>query len=413
MNSQNHFEPHPSTPHPSTPRASTLYTDYAATSPIRPQAQAAMQEAERLLNPAGQYASGRTARRVLEESREQIADILGCDPIEVVFTGSGTEADNLGVQGLAFQSRRTHPEARKILAPAIEHPAVNEVVGWLCDQSQFPGSALGFEHVQLPVDQYGRVADNPAQLQQATAEDTALLALMWANNETGAIQPVEQVVAAARERGIPTHVDAVQVVGHLPVDFHQLGASTLAASAHKFGGPRGAGLLLVRRDVRLASPIRGGGQERGIRSGTVDVSAAAGTAAALRAAVDSHTAEQAHVKQVRDILAQAVREIPDSQVWTSEPALPGHLHVSFPGAEGDSLIMLLDSRGVEASTGSACSAGVNRVSHVLTAMGVPVDVARGTLRLTVGPDVSLSDAQLLATQLPGIVAQARSAGLAT
>lgn len=389
-----------------------LYADFAASSPLRPEATAAMEATAELLNPAGQYATGRRARQVLEESREQIAELLGADPIEVIFTGSGTEADNLGVQGLAFGSRRARPQATKILAPAIEHPAVAETVSWLCDSQRFPGSVLGFEHIELSVDAHGRVAADDPNLAAATAIDTAVLALMWANNETGALQPVEKIVDQARAKNIPAHVDAVQIAGHAPIDFHDLGADTLAASGHKFGGPRGAGLLLARRDAVLASPLRGGGQERGIRSGTVNVQAAAGMAAALAASLSKCEEERAHTRVVRDLVWSAVRDIPDVQIWTTEPALPGHLHMSFPGAEGDSLIMLLDTAGIDASTGSACSAGVNRVSHVLSAMGVPADVARGALRLTFGPQVSVEQARELAMRLPRIVEQARVAGMA-
>lgn len=389
-----------------------LYVDSAATTALRPEAAAAMEATADLLNPAGQYATGRRARQVLEESREQIAELLGADPVEVIFTGSGTEADNLGVQGLAFAARRTRPDAKKILAPAIEHPAVGETVAWLCDANAFPGSVLGFEHRVMTVDDQGRVSPDNPELAAATSMDTALMALMWANNETGAIQPVDTLVAQAHDKGITTHVDAVQVVGHEVIDFHGLGTDTLAASGHKFGGPRGAGLLLARRDAQLVSPLRGGGQERGIRSGTVNVQAAAGMAAALATSLSKLEEERSHTREVRDLVRDAALSIPDVRIWTTEPALPSHLHMSFPGAEGDSLIMLLDAAGTDASTGSACSAGVNRASHVLTAMGVPVEVARGALRLTFGPQVSREQAWELAERLPRVVEQARAAGMA-
>lgn len=393
-----------------------IYADNAASAVIRPEAIAAMEDARSAtrgagLNPAGQYATGRAARRLLEESRETIAAALGCDPIEVVFTASGTEADNLAIQGLAFQARRDDASRRRLFASSVEHPGVAEPVAWLAS------GLFGFEAQYLPVTP-GTCRIDPETLQAAltpdVAAETAAVTVMSANNETGVIQPVHELVEITRaaDSTIGFHVDAVQAVGHIPVDFHDLGADTLAASAHKFGGPRGAGLLLVRRQARLAVPLRGGGQERGLRPGTVDPIAAAGTAAALVASLQNIEEETARIRQCRDILMAAVRSIEDVRVWTHEPALPGHVHASFPGAEGDSLIMLLDAAGVDASTGSACSAGVNRASAVLTAMGVDVAVARGALRLSVGPHVSVEEATRIAELLPRVVAQARAAGMA-
>ncbi|MDN8579176.1 cysteine desulfurase family protein [Corynebacterium bovis] len=380
-----------------------VYADHAATSPLRPAAAEAQRRTENLLNPAGQYASGREARRVLEESREEIAALLGADPVEVVFTASGTEADGIALQGLAFASRRRRG-ARTVVASETEHPAVGETVAWLT------GDVLGFDHAVLPVDADGRPAvPDAADLDPAR---DAVVTAMWANNETGAVTDVAGITAACARADVPVHVDAVQAVGHLPVDFHRLGATTLAASAHKFGGPRSAGILLVRRDAVLDSPLRGGGQERGLRPGTVDVRAAAGTAAALAAACRDMEAEAARVGALRDRVLACVRAIDGARVWTTEPALPGHAHMSFPGAEGDSLIMLLDAAGIDAATGSACSAGVNRASHVLTAMGVPVEVARGALRLTLGHTTTEEDVARIVEVLPGVVERARAAGMA-
>ena len=363
------------------------------------------------LNPAGQYKTGRDARRILEESREQIADLLGADPVEVVFTSSGTEADNIAIQGQALAAA-AHRGARTIVSTNTEHPAVLESVQWLCDGPL----DFGFRHRELPVDAYGRVDPRDPDTAQLLAElrdnpsDTALLTCMWANNETGNINPVATILDG--QDSIATHVDAVQVVGHLPIDFHSLGAKTLAASAHKFGGPRSTGFLLASRHADILSPIRGGGQERGLRSGTVNVQGAAGTAAALASAMENMERENLAVRAARDAIAEVARTLDDVRIWTEEPALPGHLHMSLPGAEGDSLIMLLDAAGVDASTGSACSSGVNRASHVLTAMGVDVAVARGALRLTVGKGTSIPDATRIAQLLPGIVEQARTAGMA-
>lgn len=389
-----------------------LYVDNAASQALRPEAQEAMERAAELLNPAGQYKTGRDARRSLEDAREQIAELLGADAAEVIFTGSGTEADNIAVQGLAFGSK-AHRGAHVIASSDIEHPAVVESVDWLT----VGPLDLGFERAVLPVDAAGRARaeDWIAGLEGSAgaSSDLALLTCMWANNETGAIQPVETLASFARDNGVPFHTDAVQAVGHVPVDFHALGATTLAASAHKFGGPKNTGLLLARRDADILSPVHGGGQERKLRSGTVNVQGAVGCAAALASSIKELEQATARMRVARERLRAAAQGIDGVRIWTPEVgALPGHLHMSFPGAEGDSLIMLLDAAGVDASTGSACSAGVNRASHVLTAMGVPVDVARGALRITLGTDITDDQVEYLAGILPRVVEQARAAGMA-
>ncbi|MCG7268124.1 cysteine desulfurase [Corynebacterium sp. ACRQJ] len=389
-----------------------MYVDNAASQALRPEAQEAMERAAGLLNPAGQYKTGRDARRSLEDAREQIAELLGADAAEVIFTGSGTEADNIAIQGLAFGSK-AHRGAHVIASSDIEHPAVVESVDWLTAGPL----DLGFDRVVLPVDAAGRIRaeDWIAGLEDSAGapSDLALLTCMWANNETGAIQPLESLASFARDNGVPFHTDAVQAVGHIPVDFHALGATTLAASAHKFGGPKNTGLLLARRDADILSPVRGGGQERKLRSGTVNVQGAVGCAAALASSIKELEQATARMRVARERLRAAAQGIDGVRIWTPEVgALPGHLHMSFPGAEGDSLIMLLDAAGVDASTGSACSAGVNRASHVLTAMGVPVDVARGALRLTLGADITEKQVEYLADILPRVVEQARAAGMA-
>lgn len=389
-----------------------LYVDNAASQALRPEAQEAMERAAGLLNPAGQYKTGRDARRSLEDAREQIAELLGADAAEVIFTGSGTEADNIAIQGLAFGSK-VHRGAHVIASSDIEHPAVVESVDWLT----VGPLDLGFDRAVLPVDAAGRIRaeDWIAGLEDSAGapSDLALLTCMWANNETGAIQPLESLASFARDNGVPFHTDAVQAVGHIPVDFHALGATTLAASAHKFGGPKNTGLLLARRDADILSPVRGGGQERKLRSGTVNVQGAVGCAAALASSIKELEQATARMRVARERLRAAAQCIDGVRIWTPEVgALPGHLHMSFPGAEGDSLIMLLDAAGVDASTGSACSAGVNRASHVLTAMGVPVDVARGALRLTLGADITEKQVEYLADILPRVVEQARAAGMA-
>lgn len=389
-----------------------IFADHAATAPLRLEAADAMAQATALLNPAGQYASGREAQRVLEDAREQVADLLGADRVEVVFTASGTEADNLAVQGLAYGAKKKHGAgARRIHSAATEHPGVLETVDWLC--SALPGDDRSrFDHVEIPVDRHGRAVSDGLPALSPTVD--ALVTCMWANNETGNLQPVDDLARRAGDAGVAVHVDGVQVVGHAPVDFHASGFTTVAASAHKFGGPKSMGILLVRRDATLVTPLRGGGQERGLRSGTANPQGAAATAAALAAAVREIDTEQHRLSVLQEQILATVRTVPDARIYTDPAggALAGHVHAGFPGAEGDSLIMLLDVAGVDASTGSACSAGVNRASHVLTAMGIPVEVARGALRLTLGTSTTQQDVDRLCALLPGVVDQARAAGMA-
>lgn len=359
------------------------YFDHAATTPIRQVAVDAWAEHAGLLNPASQYTSGRAANAVLSEARETVAELLGADPVEVIFTGSGTEADNIAVRGLYEAS-----ESDRIISTGIEHPAVLEVV-----------DKLGARVELLPVSASGHV--EPTNLLD---EPAALATCMWANNETGAIQPVADIAARAAAAGTPVHVDAVQVVGHLPVDFHAHSFTTLSASSHKFGGPRGVGILLARRSPAPQPVIRGGGQERGLRPGTVDVASAAASAAALKEACAEMEQEATRLAALRDSLVAAVRaDIPAAVVNTVEPALPGHAHFTFPGANGDAMIMLLDSMGIEASTGSACNSGVNQPSHVLEAMGLPTE---GALRFTLGRTTTEEDVEYLAAALPEVVQRA-------
>lgn len=376
----------------------TRYFDHAATTPIRETARIAWLEYAGMANPASQYASGRAARSVLDTAREQIAQLLGCEPIEVIFTASGTESDNIGVHGL-WKARQGQAPNR-IVTTAIEHPGVLETVKAL----EADGANVDF----LPVDSHGAIVNV-----EALSTPAAVAAVMWANNETGAIQPIEDVIAAAKEVHTPVHVDAVQLVGHQHINFDELGATTLAASAHKFGGPRGVGLLLARRSPAPQPVMFGGGQERSIRSGTVDVAGAAATAAALAEAVHEIDEENTRLRYlVNKLRDHVVATIDDTVVHTPRHSLPGHLHLSFPGAEGDSLIMLLDSLGLEASTGSACSNGVNRASHVLLAMGVSESTARSAVRFTLGATTTEEDVDTLIAKLPDVVARARFAGMA-
>ncbi|WP_313547255.1 cysteine desulfurase family protein [Corynebacterium sp.] len=372
------------------------YFDYAATQPMRQSAIDAWVAASGMLNAGAQYTSGRKSRSVLDDARETVADLLGCEPIEVVFTASGTEADNIAIQGL-FHASTNEAGAGRIISSPIEHSAVRDTVDRLEEQH---GATVDL----MPVGRDGHISD-------LSALDTpaAVATSMWANNETGAIQPVEDIVSRATAVGTPVHVDAVQVAGKLPINFHQLGAATLAASAHKFGGPRGIGLLLAKRTPAPRPLMFGGGQERGIRPGTNDVAGASGLAAALKESIEQLEQESNYIRSLRDQLRDGiVNSIDDVVVNTTEPSLDSHLHVSFPGTDGDSLIMLLDQRGIEASTGSACHAGVNRMSHVLEAMGVSDDQGRGSLRFTLGRMTTEEDVKQLLSVLPEVITLARS-----
>ena len=373
--------------------AGMVYLDHAATTPMRQCAVDAWVEHSGALNAGSPHAAGRRANAVLADARERVAAALGADPVEVVFTGSGTEANNIGVRGLYLASG-----IPRVISTPIEHPAVLEPVKAL--------GQTGAEVAWLPVGRDGHVRDLAA-----LDEPAAVAAVMWANNETGAIQPVGEVVERASAAGTPVHVDAVQAVGHVPVDFHACGATTLAASAHKFGGPRGTGILLARRSPAPLPVVLGGGQERGIRSGTVDVASAAATAAALEEAVAEMGRERARVRGLRDALLSGVAAaVPEVIVATQEPALDGHAHMMFPGANADALIMLLDAAGIEVAAGSACASGVVRMSHVLEAMGFTEREAMGALRVTVGRTTTSDDVERFLAAIAGVVERARAAG---
>ena len=406
----------------------TAYLDHAATTPMLPLAVAAMvEELSRAGNASSLHTSGRRARRVVEEAREQLAAALGAGPSEVIFTAGGTEADNLAVKGLYWARRAQDPARRRILAGATEHHAVLDPVEWLVEHE-------GAEVVWLPVDEAGRL-DLVAleRLLDADPASISLVTVMWANNEVGTVQPVAEVVALAHARGIPVHSDAVQAAGQLPVDFTAVGVDALTVSGHKLGGPVGAGALLARRGLDLVPLIHGGGQERGIRSGTLDAAALRAFAIAAEQAVTEQPVESLRVAALRDELVRAVlRKVPDAVLRgapitgsTQQPdsarsgpghtdlleRLPGNAHFTFPGCEGDSLLYLLDARGVECSTGSACQAGVPQPSHVLLAMGVPEPVARGALRFSLGHTSTERDIEALAEAIGPAVGRARGAGL--
>jgi cysteine desulfurase len=382
------------------------YLDHAASTPMLPEAIAAVTAAMASTgNPSSLHAAGRRARRLVEESRETLAQAVGARPSEVVLTGGGTESDNLAVKGMFFARRAADRRRTRILASAVEHHAVLDAVEWLVAHE-------GAQVTWLPVDHVGRV--HPAVLADALDDDVALVSVMWVNNEVGTVQPVAALAEVAHEYGVPLHTDAVQAVGQLPLDFGASGADAMTVTGHKFGGPLGAGALLLGRDVACTPLLHGGGQERDVRSGTVDVPGVAGLAAAAVVAVERQPETAQRVGELRDRLVAGVcAAVPDA-VLNGDPGagrLPGNAHFSFPGCEGDSLLLLLDARGVEVSTGSACSAGVARPSHVLLAMGADEERARGSLRFSLGHTSTDTDVDALLDALPGVVERAHRAGL--
>ncbi|GLI02959.1 cysteine desulfurase family protein [Phytohabitans aurantiacus] len=381
------------------------YLDHAATTPMLAEAVEAYAAAAREVgNASSLHAPGRRARRKVEESRERIAAVLGARPSEVIFTGSGTEADNLAVKGIFWARRDTG--RRRVVASAVEHHAVLDSVHWLAAHE-------GAEVTWLPVDGLGRVpVDAMREVLDEHGDEIAVATVMWANNEVGTLQHVSSFAGLAAGAGIPFHTDAVQAVGQVPVDFAASGVAALTVSGHKLGGPAGVGALLLGRDIACTPLLHGGGQERDVRSGTLDAPGIVAFAVAVEAAVKSQQEYAARVAALRDELVARVRAAAPDAIYNGDPddRLPGNAHFSFPGCEGDALLLLLDAQDIACSTGSACSAGVAQPSHVLLAMGADDDRARSSLRFTLGHTSTLDDVEALAAALPGAVERARRAG---
>ncbi|MGH8793945.1 MAG: cysteine desulfurase family protein [Stackebrandtia sp.] len=384
------------------------YLDHAATTPMLAAAREAyLDAAHKVGNPSSLHASGRAARRLVEESRESVAASLGAQPSEVIFTGGGTEADNLAVKGLYWGARDADPSRNRLLLTAAEHHAVLDVAAWLAAHE-------GAELVWLPVDGAGGLAaEAVAEQLERHRGHVALTTVMWANNEVGTLLPIAGVAAACARAGSPSHSDAIQAVGQAPVDFAASGLTALTLTGHKLGGPAGVGALLLRKDAACTPLLHGGGQERDVRSGTLDVAGIAGFAAAVVESVDAQETEAKRLTTLRDDLIARVRQVvPDAVLNGDETRrLPGNAHFSFPGCEGDALLMLLDAAGVECATGSACSAGVAQPSHVLLAMGADAARARSSLRFSLGHTSTSADVDALVAALPAAVERARAAGL--
>ena len=379
-----------------------VYMDHAATTPLDQRVLEAMLPyfTTRYGNPSSIYALGREAAAALQEARGQVASVLNCSPTEICFTSGGTEADNTALRGVAL-AQRERRQANHIITSAIEHHAVLHTCEWL-------EKHLGFEATYLPVDRYGLV--DPEALRQAIREDTALISIMYANNEVGTIEPIQELAGIARERGVPFHTDAVQAAGFLSLDTEKLGVSLLSLAGHKLYGPKGVGALYIRRGTPFLPVQTGGGQERGRRAGTENVAFAVGFAAALAIAQEERDEESARLQGLRDRLVPGVLEsIPDSQL-TGHPTsrLPNSASFVIEFVEGESILLSLDMEGIAASSGSACTSGSLEPSHVLTAMGYPFEVAHGSLRLTLGRSTTPSDVDTVLSVLPRVVDRLRS-----
>lgn len=378
-----------------------VYADYAATSPLSAAAREAMLPYLDALfaNPSAVYQIGRQARRAVEEARDAIAACLGARPEEIYFTGCGTEGDNWAVKGMAQLGAGAGKRA--LITSAFEHHAVLH-----------PCAAMekeGFSVTYLPVHADGAV--RPAELAVALRPDTALVSVMFANNEVGTVQPVAELAKLCHAHGVPLHTDAVQAAGHLPIDVHAMGIDLLSLSAHKFGGPKGTGVLYVRRGLFLPPLLDGGAQEQGRRSGTENVAGIVGMAAALQESCARMEAEAVRLSALRDRLESGLlAAVPQcrNSLAPGQPRLPGHLNLCFEGIEGDTLLLLLDRAGVCASSGSACTAGSIDPSHVLSALGIPPAWARGSLRLTLGFGTTQEDVDILLHAIPAAVARIRS-----
>ncbi|AZZ48908.1 cysteine desulfurase [Rathayibacter rathayi] len=402
-------------------RNAVIYLDHAATTPLRASALAAFAAASAHAgNPSSVHGSGQQARRRLEDARSALAGVLGCEPVEVILTAGGTEAINLGIKGLFWQRRAEDPARLRILVAEGEHQATLDSASWL---DEHEGARIDW----LPLEEEGTL--RPETLAAALAEDpgsVALVTVLWVNNEIGTINPIEELAAVCAVAGVPLHVDAVAALGHLPLRIAEVrrasesrdgaGLVAVSVSGHKVGGPIATGALVLARDARMVPVVHGGGQQRGVRSGTQDVPGAAAFAAAAVEADAELSAEAVRLAALRDRLVAGILAAVPGATLTG-PALDSgrrvanNAHLAFPGAQGDSLLFLLDTAGVSVSTGSACTAGIPEPSHVVLALGRSEDEARGVLRMTLGYTSTDADVDALLAALPDAYARAARAGL--
>jgi cysteine desulfurase len=378
----------------------TIYLDHAATTPLDRRVLDAMMPylTTEYGNASSIYALGRRAMQAIDGAREQIASIINCRPTEISFVGCGSESDNLAIKGIAFASQK---KGKHIITSSIEHHAVLHTCQYL--------ERFGFTTTYLPVDEYGRIS--PDDVARAITDRTVLVSLMYANNEIGTIEPIEEIGRICRERKVPLHVDAVQAGGALPIDVKALNADLLSLSAHKFYGPKGVGIIYIRQGVRILPQLQGGSQERGRRAGTENVAGIVGAAEALRLAQEKLPEVTPRLRALRDQLIDGVLTIPRSRL-TGHPTdrLPNNASFAFEGVEGESILLSLDLYGIAASTGSACTSGSVEPSHVLVALGLPPAWVRGSLRLTLGKENTREDVEKVLSVLPGVIEKVRNLG---
>ncbi len=373
-----------------------VYADNAATTKVRPEVFAKMipHFVEYYGNPSSIYSVGRDSATAIMNARKIVADCLGCTPNEIIFTSGGSESDNMAIRGIADQKGKGH-----IITTCIEHHAVLHTVQEL--------EKKGFTATYLPVDKDGIISVD--DLKNAIREDTILITVMYANNEIGTIQPIAEIAKIAKENKIPFHTDAVQAAGHIPINVGEMNIDMLSLSAHKFGGPKGTGVLYVRRGLRISNLITGGAQERSKRAGTENVAGIIGCAQALKIALSECEAENARITKLRDRLIDGILKIPYTRLNGSrDKRLAGNVNISVEYIEGESLILLLDLNGICASSGSACTTGSLDPSHVLLALGLPHEVAHGSLRLSLGKDNTDEDVDYILEVLPKVVDRLRA-----
>jgi cysteine desulfurase len=377
----------------------SIYLDHAATTPMNPAAIEAMSAAMALVgNPSSLHTDGRAVRKQVEDARDLLAKSIECAPSEIIFTGSGTEANNIAIKGIYWQRNSEKPR-QVIVTSAIEHQAVLEPAQWLTEHE-------GARHIQIPVTEAGVInLDALRKIVADHGDSIALISVMHSNNETGVIQPIAEVVEIAGE--IPVHSDAIQSWSKTTLSYKKLGLFAMSLSGHKVGGPIGIGILVLRRGIDIPALIHGGGQEREIRSGTVN----APSIIALATAISQNTYNANQVTQLRKEFEAKVKNVlPDSTInGASADRLPGIASVTIPGALNETLLLLLDGEAISCSTGAACTAGVHRPSHVLEAMGLDEDSVMSTLRFSLGSTTTPHDVDAVIAALPTVVARARSA----
>jgi cysteine desulfurase len=376
----------------------SIYLDHAATTPVRKEVVDVMLPyfTEKYGNPSSIYSIGRASKKAIEEAREKVAKAIGAEPREIFFTGSGTEADNWAIKGVAYANRQ---KGRHIITTAIEHHAVLHTCQYL--------ESDGFEVTYLPVDSDGLVTAE--QVRAAIRPDTILITIMFANNEIGTIQPIAEIGAIAREKGIYFHTDAVQAMGNIRINVSEMNIDMLSMSSHKFYGPKGIGALYVRKGVKLTSFMHGGAQERGRRASTENVPAIVGLAKALEIATENMDQYNRKLIALRDRTIEEIqKKVPFVKLnGHREKRLPGNVNFSFEFIEGESLLLMLDMKGIAASSGSACTSGSLDPSHVLLAIGLPHEIAHGSLRITFGEENTDKDVDYLMEVLPEIVQRLR------